>query len=158
MKTGILMALGAITDAELKPEVDAEADEEHKKSHGNHVESADQKQPCRGRNRKANRQADRDRGDDPKGMKGQPEDYEHPDDRHGNIERGALLQRAELLVVDWDPAGLSDSYLLGAEVEIGRKLRNHLGSRAPGLKCGEIEHGFDLDKAALVGSRRRLAA
>ncbi len=30
---GVVVALGAITDAELKPKVDAEADEEHKKGH-----------------------------------------------------------------------------------------------------------------------------
>jgi len=30
---GMVMALGAITDTELKPKVDAEADEKHKKGH-----------------------------------------------------------------------------------------------------------------------------
>ena len=54
-----LVPLGAIAHAELKSEIDTEADEQHRKIDRDQIERADHQHAERGRDRKARRQGRR---------------------------------------------------------------------------------------------------
>ncbi len=75
------MTFGAVANAELQPEIDADTDEQDKKRDGYNVQRAHQEEAERRRNRQTNDEAEGYCQDNPRRMERQPEDYEDSENR-----------------------------------------------------------------------------
>ena len=155
----VIVTFCAVAHAELEPEIDAEAHEQHEKRHRDHVQRADQEQAESYRDRQTDDQADGDREDDPQGVQRQPQNDENRKKRHGGVQSRVVLQGRELVVIDRHEPGQADPRLI-----IASRLRSRavcaIASVAarPGCERAEIEHRLDLDEAAQLARLRRFAA
>src|SRR5262245_49215052 len=154
-----LMALGAIAHAELDPEIDADPDKQHRESDRDRIERSDQGETHCGRYGKANEDADQHGRDDPGRAQRQPQNADQEGERYEGVERGVLLQRSELLVLDGDRAGEADARaILALELEVGDDLADHPRGRLARLKRREIKDRPDLDNSSQLTLLRWLAS
>ena len=153
------MALGAVAHAELQPEIYAEADEQHEKRDGDHVQRANQKQADGRRNHQTGDQADDDRQDDARRAQRQPQDDENRAYRDGHIEHRVALYGRELVVIHrHQPGQPHPRVIVAVEVQLPRRFRDSLARRAARLQRREIEHRLDLDEPAQFLRFGRFAA
>ena len=149
------MPLGAIAHAELKSEIDTEADKQYGKIDRDQIERADHDQAERGGDGKPDDKADEYRENDAHPAQRQPQNEEHDRDRHRGIERGILLDRGEFLVGHRHRAGQTQSRMIfGGDIEIGGRLANGVGRPLPGLELRVVERRLDFDEAQqIIGGR-----
>ncbi len=158
MQFRMLMALAAVSHAELDREIDPEPHEQHEKRDRDQVEGPDQSQPCRRGDRQAERERHHDRRDGSDRSQRQQEDDDHKRNRHCHGDPGILADRAELIVVHGDRAGLAHPCLKrGGEAEVRRNARDRFSCGMTGPQRAEIEDRLHLDEPPQVLRRRRLA-
>ena len=153
----VLVALGAIADAVLNAEIDAEADEQHGERDRQQIERAHHHQAGGGRQRKTDEEIDEHREDDLRRMQRQPQDEQHDEDGADAVDDGAFLDGCIFLVGDRDRSGQPDPRLIfGGEIQFRCGLADRVGRALAGLQRVVVEDWLELDEGALVRIRQRL--
>ena len=153
-----LVPLGAIADAELQSEVDAEPHEQHGKIHRYQIERADHQQTERGGDRQPDGKAGEYRDNDARPAQSEPQDDEHDRNRYGGVQRGILLDRGELLVRHRHRAGQTQARLvLSREIEVASRLADGVGRPLSRFQFGIVERRPDLEETKPLIRRRGAA-
>ncbi len=146
------MPLFAVANAELDGEVDADADEQHRKINRDDVESADGQHAERGGDSETGDQIDSQRSNQPPGMQREPENDQHRKHSDHAVADCVLLDRAKLLVIDCrQPRQPNPRLTIGCDRT--RRLTDRGLGGERGLERGVIEHRTDFDKAAPLARR-----
>ena len=154
-----IVSLGPITDAELKCEIDADADEQYGEGDRDQIQGVDHHQAKRRRDGKARGKTEKNRQYDFRRSQGEPQDDEDRKYRQNAIQQCAFLQGREFLIGDGHTAGQphAGAELLG-KLQIGCCLSDRgrgCGARLQGV---EVQNWLHLDEPAQIACRRRLAA
>ncbi len=143
-----IVPLGAVADAELQTEVDAQPDEQHREINGYQIERADHHQADRGGNREPDDERKKDGEDDARPAQSEPQNEQHDGDGHRGVERGVFLDRGEFLVRHRHRAGQPQlGLILAGDIEVLGRLANGVGRSFSGFELGIIEHSPNLQKA-----------
>ena len=132
--------LGAVSNAELNPEIDAKADEQHGEGDGDEVQRADHREARRGGETQADREIDQDSENDPGLPESQPQDHENDDDGHHAVQRRAVGDGGEFLVRQGHRAGEAhrDAFVW-REPQFGDRRPDGPGRIASGLQIAVIQ-------------------
>ena len=126
------MALGAIAHAVLDSEIDADADEQHRKVDRDQVKRADHQQAERRGQREPDEQVDEHGDDEPRRAQREPQDDEHDGDGDETVAHGAFLDGGEFLVRHRHRPG-EPHVCLEFWGDLGRCLADRVGGDVAGL-------------------------
>ena len=152
------MALVAITDAKLDPEIDRETDKQHAEGDRDQIERADrQGGKARGQDQPA-AERQQHRADQPCRAQSHEHHRQHRDDRQQRRTQRAFLQGRELLVAERDGAGQAHSHPVRlVKAELGDEATQFGPRLAAGLQPGEIEDRAGQHETAKVARLGRAA-
>ena len=153
----LLIAFGAVADAELNAEIDPDADEQHRKGDRNQIERADHHEPDGGRRGKPSDDAQGDREHDTARFQGAPNDKKNNQGGHRRVEPGAVLDIPEFLVGHRHEARQPHRHPgLGRNPKLARGLADEIRCLFTRHQRRVIEHRLDLDETAQFARIRRL--